>query len=82
MDLKRSAMIALYLTGKSNIEIFWQLNHWNVNKVLIHRTMKRYNVTGSVEQCYGGGYEDRGNWSCYGSKVEGKNSKKFEAECQ
>ena len=55
MDLKRNSVIALHLAGKSQVAIVRQLQHLNVNRKLVYRTIKRYNDTGSIEIRYGGG---------------------------
>lgn len=57
MDVKRNAVIALFLGGKQKIEILRQLNHLNINKKFIDRTIKRYNETGSIEKRHGGGWK-------------------------
>lgn len=57
MDVKRNAVIALYLSGKRQIDIFRELNHLNVNKKFIYRTIKRYNETGSIKKRHGGGWK-------------------------
>ncbi|XP_015440317.1 PREDICTED: uncharacterized protein LOC107195062 [Dufourea novaeangliae] len=55
MDLKRNSVIAAYLAGKSVPTIVRELQHLNVNKMFAHRTINRYNDTGSVKKRYGGG---------------------------
>lgn len=55
MDLKRNSVIALHLEGKSNIEIRRALPNLQLNEKFVHRTIQRYNETGSVKKRYGGG---------------------------
>lgn len=55
MEFKYGSVIALYLAGKSQKAIVSQLQHLNVNKTFVHRTIKRYNDTGSIEKRYGAG---------------------------
>lgn len=55
MDLKRNSVVALYLAGKSQTEIVRQLKHLQVNRMFVHRTIKRYNDTGSIAKRHGGG---------------------------
>lgn len=44
MDIKPNIVIVLYLTGKSQPVIVRELRHLHVNKMLVHRTIKRYNL--------------------------------------
>lgn len=55
MELKRDSVIALFLSGKSQVAIFRSLRHLNVNKSFVSRTISRYRDTGSVAKRYGGG---------------------------
>lgn len=55
MDLKHNSVLALYLAGKSNSAIVKDLQHLEINKMFVSRTIKRYNETGSVKKRYGGG---------------------------
>lgn len=55
MDLKRESVIKLYLAGKSQKKIVSELKHLKLNKWFVHRTIKRYNETGSIEKRHGGG---------------------------
>ncbi|CAG5024244.1 unnamed protein product [Parnassius apollo] len=55
MDLKHNSVIALYLEGKSNIEIRRALPNLKLNEKFVHRTIKRYSEIGSIKKRYGGG---------------------------
>lgn len=55
MDLKRNAVIALHLEGKSNIEIRRALPKLQLNEKFVRRTIQRYVETGSIKKRYGGG---------------------------
>ena len=55
MDFKRNSVIALYLAGQSNSAIVKELQHLEVNKMFVSRTINRYNDTGSVKKRHGGG---------------------------
>ncbi|CAG5047628.1 unnamed protein product [Parnassius apollo] len=55
MDLKRNSLIALYLEGKSNIEIRRALPNLKLNEKFVHRTIKRYSETDSIKKRYDGG---------------------------
>lgn len=48
MEFKRQSIIDLHLAGKTKTEIFRKLKKLDVNKLLIHRTIKRYEETGSI----------------------------------
>lgn len=52
---RQHGIIALFLADKSKTSILRELAHLNINKLFVHRTIKRYNETGSVEKRYGGG---------------------------
>lgn len=55
MDLKRHSVIALYLAGKRQVDIVRELQHLNVNRMFVYRTINRYKETGSIQKRYGGG---------------------------
>lgn len=55
MDLKRNSVIALYLEGKSNIDIRRALPNLQLNEKFVRRTIQRFTETGSVKKRYGGG---------------------------
>lgn len=55
MEFKRNSVIALHLAGKSQPEIVRQLKHLKVNRMFVHRTINRYNDTGSIAKRHGGG---------------------------
>lgn len=55
MEFKRKKVIELYLAGKSQRKIVSELNDLKLNKMFVHRTIKRYNETGSVAKRFGGG---------------------------
>lgn len=55
MEFKRNSVIALFLAGKSQPTIVRQLQHLDVNKVFVYRTIKRYNETGSIAKRNNGG---------------------------
>jgi transposase len=48
MEFKRNSVVALYLAGKSQPDIVKQLQHLNVNKMFVYRTIRRYDDTGSI----------------------------------
>lgn len=48
MEFKRDSVIALYLAGKPQVAIGRALQHLNVNKSFVSRTIARYRDTGSV----------------------------------
>lgn len=48
MEFKRDSVIALYLGGKTQVAIVRALQHLNVNKSFVSRTIARYRDTGSV----------------------------------
>lgn len=48
MEMKRNAVIALFLGKKSQIAIVRELKHLKINKSFVSRTIKRWNETGSV----------------------------------
>lgn len=48
MEFKRDSVIALYLAGKPQVAIVRALQHLNVNKSFVSRTIARYRDTGSV----------------------------------
>lgn len=47
--------IAFHLEGKSPSQIFKLLENKNIIRMLIHRTIKRYEETGFIEKRYNGG---------------------------
>lgn len=55
LETKRNLVVALHLEGKSNIEIRRELPKLKLNDKFIHRTIQRYNETGSIKKRYGGG---------------------------
>ncbi|XP_033220925.1 uncharacterized protein LOC117175325 [Belonocnema kinseyi] len=57
MDFKRNSVIALYLEGKSQPAIVRELNHHQLNKVFVNRTITRYNNTSSIAKRHGGGHQ-------------------------
>lgn len=48
MEFRRDSVIALYLGGKSQVAIVRALQHLNVNKSFVSRTIARYRDIGSV----------------------------------
>ena len=48
MEFKRDSVISLYLAGKPQVAIVRALQHLNVNKSFVSRTIARYRDTGSV----------------------------------
>ena len=57
MEFKRDSVIALYLAGKPQVAIVSALQHLNVNKSFVSRTIARYRDTGSVAKRHGGGHK-------------------------
>lgn len=57
MEFKRDRVIALHLDGNSPPEIVRQLEHLQVNRMFVHRTINRYNDTGSTAKRHGGGHK-------------------------
>lgn len=55
MEVKRKKVIDLYLAGKSQRKIVSELKQLEVNKMFVHRTIKRYKETGSIAKRFGGG---------------------------
>lgn len=55
MEFKRKKVIELYLAGKSQRKIVSELKKLKLNILFVHRTIKRYNETGSIAKRYGGG---------------------------
>lgn len=55
MDIKRNDVIALHLAGKSNAIIVRELQHQNVNRKFVCRTINRYRDTGSIAKRNNGG---------------------------
>ena len=53
MEFKCNSVIALYLAGKSQPAI---VNELRVNKMVVYRTVTRYNDTGSIKKRHGGGH--------------------------
>lgn len=49
MEMKRNAVVALYLGEKSTMEIVRELKHLKIHKSFVCRTIKRWNETGSVK---------------------------------
>ena len=60
MQFKRESMIVLYLTGKSQVAIVKALQHLNVNKSFISRTIPCYRDTGIVASRPKSGREKNG----------------------
>lgn len=54
-NAKKSAIVALFLSGKSNGEIVKELRPLNVSRFFVYRTIKRYSETGSIERKLGSG---------------------------
>ena len=48
MEFKRDSVIALYLAGKPHLAIAGPLQHSNVNKSFVSRSIARYHNAGSV----------------------------------
>lgn len=57
MEFKRDRVIALHLEGNSPPKIVRQLEHLQVNRMFVHRTINRYNDTGSTAKRHGGGHK-------------------------
>ena len=57
MEFKRDSVIALYLAGKPQVAIVRALQHLNVNKSFVSRTIARYRDTGSIAKRHGGGHK-------------------------
>lgn len=55
MEFKRNSVIALFLAGKSQSAIVQELQHLNVNKMFVYRTIERYKETGSIKVQQGRG---------------------------
>lgn len=55
MEFKRNSVIALHLAGKPQVAIVRALQHLNVNKSFVSRTIARYRDTGSIAKRHGGG---------------------------
>lgn len=55
MDFKRENVIALYLSGKAQVDIVRALQHLKINKSFVSRTIARYHETGSVARRKGSG---------------------------
>lgn len=55
MEFKRKKVIELYLAGKSQRKIVTELKDLKLNKMFVHRTIKRYKETGSIAKRFGGG---------------------------
>lgn len=55
MEFKRDSVISLYLAGKPQVAIVRALQHLNVNKSFVSRTIARYRDTGSVARRQGSG---------------------------
>ena len=53
MEFKHDGVISLYLAGKPQAAIVRALQHLNVNKYFVSRTIARYRDTGSVARCQG-----------------------------
>ena len=48
MKFKRDSVIALFMAAKPQVTIITALQHLNVNKSSVSRTISRYRDTGSV----------------------------------
>ncbi|CAD7077233.1 unnamed protein product [Hermetia illucens] len=55
MEFKRDSAIALYLAGNSQVAIVRALQHLNVNKSFVSRTIVRYKDPDNIAKRYGGG---------------------------
>lgn len=55
LEMKRNLVIGLHLEGKSNVQICRALPKLDLNEKFVHRTIKRYEDTGSIKKRYGGG---------------------------
>ena len=66
----RDSVIALYLAGKSQAAIVRALQHLNVNKSFVPRTIDCYNDTGSVALCPKSGRKKNGSNTRNDSKSE------------
>ena len=55
MEFKRDSVISLYLAGKPQVAIVRALQHLNVNKSFVSRTIACYSDTGSVARRLGSG---------------------------
>lgn len=49
MEFERNSVIAHFLAGKSQPAIVRELQHLNVNKVFVYRTIERFKGTGSTK---------------------------------
>lgn len=50
MDIKYNAVIAFHLSGKRQKDIVSELQHLNIQRNFVYRTIKRYNETGSTNK--------------------------------
>ena len=50
LQIKRNAILHHHLNGKTNPEIFKILKNTGICRTLVHRTIKRYFETGSIEE--------------------------------
>jgi len=55
MDVKRNAILALHLVGKTPGQTLAELSRLGVNRRLMNRTLKRYKDTGSIQVKRSGG---------------------------
>lgn len=55
MEMKRNAVVALHLEGKTNIQIRRTLPKLQLNEKFVQRTIKRFEETGSIKKRFGGG---------------------------
>lgn len=53
--MKRKAVIALYLEGKTNIQIRRARPKLKLGEQFVRRTIKRFEETGSIKKRFGGG---------------------------
>lgn len=53
--MKRNSVVALHLEGKTNIQIRRALPKMKLNAKFVHRTIKRFEATGSIKKRFGGG---------------------------
>lgn len=53
--MKRNAVVALHLEGKSNIQIRRLLPKLQLSEQFVRRTIKRFEETGTIKKRYGGG---------------------------
>ena len=72
MEYKRDRVIALYLAGKQQVDIVRALQHLNLNKSFVSRTIARCRNTGSVASRQKSGRKRNGNNTRNEPKSEGQ----------